>query len=65
MFPEVPESLAGHGIALHHLATWRHVLAEAEARRAFPPETLGAVADFLAAPRDWSAAHGGRGDISI
>jgi orotate phosphoribosyltransferase len=65
VFPDVPQSLAGHGIALHHLATWRHVLAEAEARRAFPPETLGAVADFLAAPLDWSAAHGGRGDISI
>lgn len=65
VFPEVPARLAEHGIALHHLATWRHVLAEARARAAFPPETLEAVDAFLADPLGWSAAHGGKGAISI
>jgi len=65
VFPEVPGRLAEQGIALHHLCTWEAVLAEARAQGAFPPEVLDAVAAFLADPLAWSAAHGGRGDISI
>jgi len=65
VFPEVPGRLAEKGIRLHRLATWRDVLAEARAREAFPPATLDAVEAFLAAPLDWSAAHGGRADITV
>jgi orotate phosphoribosyltransferase len=65
VFPEVPDRLAGHGIRLHHLATWRDVLAEARAQGAFPPETLAEVEAFLDDPLDWSAAHGGAGSLSI
>jgi len=65
VFPEVPARLAGHGVALHHLATWRDVLAEARARAAFPPETLDQVEAFLDAPLAWSAANGGKAEISI
>lgn len=65
IFPEVPGRLAEHGIALHHLCTWRAVLAEARAQGAFDAGTLDAVEAFLDAPLAWSAAHGGKGDISI
>ena len=65
VFPEVPARLAAQGIALHHLCTWEAVLAEARAEDAFPPEVLDAVGAFLADPLGWSAAHGGKGAISI
>ena len=53
------ESLAEAGLTLHHLATWRDVLAEARAQRHFDEKTLDAVGEFLADPHGWSAAHGG------
>jgi orotate phosphoribosyltransferase len=59
VFPEVPEVLARHGLALHALATWRDVLAEARAGGHFDAATLAEVEAFLAAPLPWSAAHGG------
>ncbi|MEM6974581.1 MAG: orotate phosphoribosyltransferase [Pseudomonadota bacterium] len=59
IFPEVPEGLAAHGITLHRLATWRHVLAEADARGHFDAAALTGLAAFLDAPLAWSAAHGG------
>jgi orotate phosphoribosyltransferase len=59
IFPEAERTLATHGLALHHLATWRDVLAEARAGGQFDAPTLAAVEAFLAAPLDWSAAHGG------
>jgi len=65
VFPEVPGRLAGQGIALHHLCTWEAVLAEARAQGAFPAEVLDAAGAFLADPVGWSAAHGGKGEISI
>ncbi|MEO0622026.1 MAG: orotate phosphoribosyltransferase [Pseudomonadota bacterium] len=65
IFPEVPGRLGAHGIALHHLATWRDVLAEARAQKAFPPEVLAEVEAFLDAPLAWSASHGGKDAISI
>lgn len=65
VFPEVPARLAGHGLTLHHLATWRDVLAEARAGAHFDGATLDEVAAFLDAPLDWSAAHGGKEAISI
>ncbi|MEM1344358.1 MAG: orotate phosphoribosyltransferase [Pseudomonadota bacterium] len=65
IFPEVPERLAGHGIRLHHLCTWRAVLDEARAGAHFDEATLDQVEAFLSAPLDWSAAHGGKAEISI
>jgi orotate phosphoribosyltransferase len=65
VFPEVPGKLAEQGIRLHYLATWRDVLAEARRGSYFDAATLDEVAKFLDKPLDWSAAHGGKGDISI
>jgi orotate phosphoribosyltransferase len=59
IFPGGEAALAAHGLRLHHLATWRDVLAEARAQGRFDAETLQEVAAFLDAPLDWSAAHGG------
>ncbi|MGB0670994.1 MAG: orotate phosphoribosyltransferase [Rhodospirillales bacterium] len=61
-FANALESLAGHGLALHYLATWHDVLAEAEAGGDFPPESLAEVRSFLADPIAWSAARGGRSE---
>jgi len=65
IFPEVPAKLAGQGIQLHYLATWRDVLAAARRGRYFETATLDEVEKFLDHPLDWSAEHGGRSDISI
>jgi orotate phosphoribosyltransferase len=59
VFADTEGRLAEHGLRLHYLATWRDVLDEARSARHFDPETLAAVEAFLAAPHDWSAAHGG------
>ncbi len=65
IFAEVPERLAAHGIRLHHLATWHDVLAEARRAGHFEAATLDQVAAFLDRPLEWSAAHGGKAEISI
>jgi orotate phosphoribosyltransferase len=59
IFPGTTEMLAGHGLTLHHLATWREVLAEARAGGHFDAGVLAEVEAFLGAPLAWSAAHGG------
>lgn len=59
IFPQAVATLARHGLQLHHLATWRDVLAEARAGGHFDAATLAEVESFLGAPLDWSAAHGG------
>ncbi|MFP4274015.1 MAG: orotate phosphoribosyltransferase [Paracoccaceae bacterium] len=58
IFPETERMLGDHGVRLHHLTTWRDVLAEARAQGAFDAETLAEVESFLDAPRDWQAARG-------
>ncbi|MEM9140725.1 MAG: orotate phosphoribosyltransferase [Pseudomonadota bacterium] len=65
IFSDVPERLAEQGITLHHLATWRHVLAEARAGSYFAAADMDAVEAFLNAPLAWSAENGGKGEISI
>ncbi len=65
VFEGVEARLAQDGIQLHYLATWREVLAEARARAAFPTGVLDEVGAFLDAPLAWSAAHGGRADLSV
>lgn len=64
VFQEATATLARHGLALHWLATWRDVLAEARALEAFDGPTLAAVEDFLSDPLPWSAAHGGASAIA-
>jgi orotate phosphoribosyltransferase len=61
----VPGKLAGQGITLHYLATWRDVLAEARRGGYFDPATMDEVERFLDKPLEWSAAHGGKAEISI
>jgi orotate phosphoribosyltransferase len=65
IFPEVHERLGEHGIQLHYLATWRDVLAEARAGYYFEPAVMDEVEKFLDAPLQWSAANGGKAEISI
>jgi len=57
IFPETEQTLGDHGITLHHLCTWKDVLAEARAQAAFDPVTLDAVGEFLTDPRGWQAAR--------
>jgi len=54
------ETLAENGLKLHYLATWWDVLAAARASGAFTEDTTARVEEFLQAPLDWSAAHGGK-----
>ena len=65
VFQGVHEGLARHGVTLHYLATWRDVLAEARAGAYFDPAVMDQVEAFLDAPLDWSAANGGRAEISV
>ncbi|MEM6488911.1 MAG: orotate phosphoribosyltransferase, partial [Pseudomonadota bacterium] len=63
IFPEVPARLAEQGIALHALATWGDVLAEAPGH--FSADAREALQTFLADPLAWSAAHGGKATHSL
>jgi orotate phosphoribosyltransferase len=57
IFPETAQRLADHGVSLHHLCTWRDVLAEARRTAAFDAATLTEVEAFLNDPRAWQAAR--------
>ncbi|MCG8509890.1 MAG: orotate phosphoribosyltransferase, partial [Rhodospirillales bacterium] len=61
VFAGAEEDLAREGVKMHYLATWRDVLAEADAGRDFPAASIEGVREFLADPVAWSAARGGRG----
>lgn len=65
VFEGVHEGLANHGVSLHYLATWRDVLAEARAGAYFDPAVMDQVEAFLDAPLAWSAANGGKAEISV
>ncbi|MFW5881501.1 MAG: orotate phosphoribosyltransferase [Roseicyclus sp.] len=58
IFPETEARLAGHGIALHHLATWADVIAEARRAGDFDAATLADVERFLDGPELWRQARG-------
>ena len=60
IFPETKEILAKAQLELHYLTTWRYVLEEAKKIDRFDGVTLKAVEEFLAAPKEWSKAHGGK-----
>jgi orotate phosphoribosyltransferase len=57
IFPETIETLAGHGVRLHHLCTWWDVLEAARDGDKFNRETLKEVESFLRAPRAWRDAR--------
>jgi orotate phosphoribosyltransferase len=57
IFPETIDTLANHGVSLHHLCTWWDVLAAARAGEKFDETTLKEVENFLKAPRDWQEAR--------
>jgi len=59
IFAGAREELAGLGIGLHYLATWRDVLAVAREHGYFPEKALNEIEAFIADPIAWSAAHGG------
>ena len=59
IFAETPTTLANAGLTLHHLTTWREVLAESRAAARFDEATHAAVEAFLDDPLSWSAANGG------
>ena len=63
IFPEAEERFKNGKVKLHHIATWRDVLDVATERWAFDAETLESVGRFLDAPLEWSAAHGGVGEL--
>lgn len=60
IFPETIQTLADHGVELHHLCTWWDVLAEARDSGVFDDETLSEVETFLRAPRRWQDARAGK-----
>jgi len=60
-FPGALDELRSLGVTLHHLATWRDVLAEAEDGDDFSRDAIAGVRAFLDDPVGWSVAHGGKG----
>jgi orotate phosphoribosyltransferase len=60
IFPQSVETLAKLGVRLHGLATWRDMLAAAEAADLLSAADAKDVRAFLDDPEGWSAAHGGK-----
>jgi orotate phosphoribosyltransferase len=58
------ETLGKLGVRLHALATWRDMLAAAEAAGVLEAGDAGQVRAFLDDPDGWSAAHGGKAAAS-
>ncbi len=61
IFKDTTETLNEAGVRLHHLATWRDVVEEAERGKRFSADAIAGVRRYLADPAAWSAAHGGEG----
>ncbi len=57
IFPETIQTLADHGVKLHHLCTWWDVLSAAREGEMFDEKTLDDVEAFLQAPRPWQEAR--------
>ncbi len=53
------------GVRLHHIATWRNVLAVAREQKLFDESTLSEVEAFLDAPLAWSGRNGGVTELSL
>ncbi|MBB4063882.1 orotate phosphoribosyltransferase [Gellertiella hungarica] len=63
IFADAEARFANGKVSLHHIATWRDVLAVARDKALFDPQTLASVESFLDAPLAWSEAHGGVGSL--
>ncbi len=63
IFPEAEQRFAKGEVTLHHVATWRHVLAVAREEKRFDETTLSEVEAFLDAPLAWSARNGGISEL--
>jgi orotate phosphoribosyltransferase len=59
IFKEAEARFTNGGVALHHIATWREVLAVARDKALFDEAKLASVQKFLDDPLAWSSAHGG------
>lgn len=62
-FPQAEAKFANGKVKLHHIATWREVLAVAKADKLFDEATLAEVESFLDAPLAWSARNGGVAEL--
>ena len=63
IFQEAETRFANGGVKLHHVSTWRNVLAVAKEQKLFDDATLASVEAFLNAPLKWSADHGGVSEL--
>jgi orotate phosphoribosyltransferase len=63
IFARAEERFAAGKVKLHHIATWRDVLAVAKAQKLFDENTLSEVEAFLNAPLAWSAKNGGVAEL--
>lgn len=63
IFPEAEERFANRNVRLHHIATWRDVLAVAKEQKLFDEKTLEEVEAFLNAPLAWSGCNGGISEL--
>ncbi|MBY3378409.1 orotate phosphoribosyltransferase [Rhizobium laguerreae] len=59
------ERFADGKVRLHHIATWRNVLAVAREQKLFDDKTLSEVEAFLDAPLAWSGRNGGVSELSL
>ncbi|MGY5777802.1 orotate phosphoribosyltransferase [Rhizobium sp. LEGMi135b] len=63
IFPEAVERFANRKVNLHHITTWREVLAVAKEQKLFDEKTLEEVEAFLNAPLAWSGWNGGISEL--
>ncbi|ENN86403.1 putative orotate phosphoribosyltransferase [Rhizobium freirei PRF 81] len=63
IFPEAEERFVNRRVRLHHIATWRDVLAVAKEQKLFDGKTLDEVEAFLNAPLAWSSRNGGISEL--
>jgi len=65
IFPEAYERFSAGNVQLHHIATWRDVLATAKEKKLFEDRTLSEVEAYLDAPLAWSGRNGGVSELSL
>lgn len=65
IYPEAEQRFANGNVQLHHISTWRNVLAVAREQRLFDDKTLSEVESFLDAPLEWSGRNGGVTELSL
>lgn len=65
IYPEAEQRFANGNVQLHHISTWRDVLAVAREQKLFDDKTLSEVESFLNAPLEWSGRNGGVTELSL